>query len=243
MQSEGARRRLQGLIDLAWRSLPRVADGTGEFDDWGTYARATVARCAYLGESVLLLGDRPLDGEVVARSLFEHVITFAWVAVDPSEHLAIWVGDDIRSRKVFLEENERKFKFEGLDDDTKADFARLASRLPSVADRARVADEHWLGVFKGIFEGRSSLSALYSIGYRGYSASVHPTALGLGPFLTGTIDRRVTVGRPLFHPRRCPFAECTSALTALLYVSGEALKWPEEGKVAEIWRKSPAKSD
>jgi hypothetical protein len=202
-----------------------------------------VARCAYLCESVLALADRPLDGEVIARSLFDHVITFAWVAAAPSERLPVLVGDDVRHRLAFAEENAKAFGGSMLPDEVKDEFEALRQRLPSAQVMARVADEHWAGVVSNLFRGGSSLSELYSRGFRGYSASVHPTALGIGPFLSSNATGAVVVARPVFHPRRCSFGECTSAMTLLLVISGQALGWPDRGSVTAIWREHPAKRD
>lgn len=243
MPSEGARQRLLGLIDLAWRSIPRLAPGTGEFHDWNTYARGAVARCAYLSESVLALGDRPLDGEVIARSLFDHVITFAWVAATPSERLPTLVADDVRHRLVFAEENAKALGGAMLPDEVKDEFEALRQRLPTAQLMARAADEHWAGVVSDLFRGGSSLSALYSRGFRGHSASVHPTALGIGPFLSSNAAGAVVVARPVVHPRRCSFGECTTAMTLLLVISGQALGWPNRASVTTIWREHPAKHD
>jgi hypothetical protein len=246
MPSEGARKRLQGLIDLAWRSMPRVESGSGQFDDWTTYARGTVARCAYLSESVLALADRPLDGEVVARSLFEHVITFAWIAAEPTSRLARWIAKDLRNRETLAREASTRFGLADLPEEVKAFFREERDGVeepPNVPEMARQADAHWLAVFNDIFRSTSSLSGLYTIGYRGYSASVHPTVAGISPFYGRARGSGIVVGRPVFDPRRCPFGECTNAMTALLLITGHALGWPEPKMVSALWDAEPARAD
>jgi hypothetical protein len=245
MNDQPRRSRAEELITLAWESGPWAAPGTAQFDDWTTYARATVARCAHLFESILVLEKRPLDGEVLARSLFDHVLKFAWIGADPKNHLRRWVADDLNNRKALID-HAHKFGYPQLDADTLKFFAENCDGvkgLPPVSEMAKVADKHWVPKFgdDGLFENKTSLEALYAVQFRGFSASVHPTAQGLGSFGRLTQKGVVLVGRPvLVDPRRQCIDACSEALTVLLLITGKALGWPDLNTVAAVWRRYPA---
>ncbi len=80
------------LIEVVRRRLPqRVYDG----ERWWTFFRwAALVRMADTLEALLDLMPlrRDVDGQTLLRSLFEQVVTFAWVAIDPDVHRVRWTN-------------------------------------------------------------------------------------------------------------------------------------------------------
>ena len=68
-------------------------------DEWTFMGPALVLRAAHTmaGLRQLLTAGVRLDGWLLARSLYETVVTFAWVAIDPPTNLAIWKARSARS--------------------------------------------------------------------------------------------------------------------------------------------------
>ena len=81
------------LVNVVRRQLPiRVYGGERS---WTLYRTAALVRMTDTVESLLdLMGlGRDLDGQTLVRSLYEQVVTFAWVAIDPDRREWRWVGD------------------------------------------------------------------------------------------------------------------------------------------------------
>ncbi|MEO7034933.1 MAG: DUF5677 domain-containing protein [Polyangiaceae bacterium] len=228
----------EALIATAWDSLPRVTKSAGDFDDWDTCGRGLIARTAYLLESVLVLRDRPMDAEVIARSLFDHTVVFCWLAIDPQNNMKRWMAHDFKER-LAMADHASKFGLRRLPpqhEEYFKDQAGKVKKLPTTVDMARAADAHWLSVFNGIFTGVSSLEGGYAVMFRGYSAAVHPTSRGISHFLSGR-SGQVAVGRPVVSGT--PIASSASAMTAMLLVCSRVFHWYDANAIARLWRQYP----
>jgi Family of unknown function (DUF5677) len=53
---------------------------------WRGYSFCLLARAHHALESIFILGDREADCAALLRVLFEHVLTLAWLLIDPSVH-------------------------------------------------------------------------------------------------------------------------------------------------------------
>src|SRR5437879_4384064 len=75
-------KRVDGLLDAVRQNLPRPVSSSGEFEDWNVVGPALIAIAADLFEVVM--GATPPRGrvraEVLARTLTEYAITFAWLS-------------------------------------------------------------------------------------------------------------------------------------------------------------------
>jgi hypothetical protein len=111
------------LLAALGRTMPRQGQSTGALDDWNVYVPATLARCAYFLESIMVLSDRQIDSMILLRSLYEHVVTFAWIATDPGEHMPAFVANEFEQKLLVNRElstldkkpfipNDRKTFFE-----------------------------------------------------------------------------------------------------------------------------------
>lgn len=79
--------RTSGILDLVRREVPRPVKSGGEFDDWSVMAPALIAIAGDLFESIISLPPPRgrVRAEILARSLAEYAITFAWLAAPSLE--------------------------------------------------------------------------------------------------------------------------------------------------------------
>jgi uncharacterized membrane protein len=57
-----------------------------DFQPWEHYAFACLARAHYALESIFLLNGREADSAALTRVLYEHIVAFAWLMIDPAAH-------------------------------------------------------------------------------------------------------------------------------------------------------------
>jgi len=138
------------LVDIVQRHLPRQVTAEGmALEDWRLAGPAIVVRSAGTLQSMLDLLDglRSTDAVVLLRSLYEGVLVFAWVVLDPQHNLPRWVkktckealrGDDewMQIGKPTLDPENRSYC------QSKADDA-LTKEPPSRPDMATAVDTHW----------------------------------------------------------------------------------------------------
>jgi hypothetical protein len=111
--------------------------------DWHFWATAMLARTASILDSVTALAERGrlADAEVALRTLYVHVTTFCWTAIDPADHVEAWHQNTEAMWRVFSDESEELFGIKVLDDETVADFA--SRRLKSIGQLAQDVDAFW----------------------------------------------------------------------------------------------------
>lgn len=210
--------RLIQLVHFPIRVESKLAPEPRSLDNWDVVAPAMLFSAASCLLSIRSLASvaaprREQDASVLLRRLYEHVVAFAWIALDPPIHAKKWVADDYYHR-LKIDDEIKKLGHPGLRPATRSGFEQYLQahgRMPDLASRADAADKHWSkkidghGVFPSIPPqpgqtvhaqgGRWSLRGLYSIIYRGASANAHPTPLsiqayvapggGAGKFLIG----------------------------------------------------------
>jgi uncharacterized protein DUF5677 len=78
------------LVEVVRRRLPVRVYGGERW--WTLFRSASLARMADTVESLmdLMAMRRDLDGQTLVRSLYEQVVTFAWVAIDPDRRQWLW---------------------------------------------------------------------------------------------------------------------------------------------------------
>jgi hypothetical protein len=129
------------------------------------------------------------EAMVLARSLADQVITFAWLAIDPPANYSRWVKDDARER---LKANKR-FEKRGrtlLEPAHKARFERLEANKevkfpPDVAGRADKADEHWAAPL-GFGDDGKPFGDTYDVIFKHCSSRTHASVQGLNDVLEPT---------------------------------------------------------
>jgi hypothetical protein len=161
-------------------------------------AAGLIARALGTADALLFLAplERAADSTVLARSLYEHAITLAWVTGSEDEamdRIALLQRDDNEHRgkadREFTDLRGEGILTEG-NREAIAQAMKLVGRrkLPPLTERARVADADWgerFG-FGSIGNPLASLRAAYTTLYRFATAFAHPTFLGLNPVMERT---------------------------------------------------------
>jgi hypothetical protein len=234
---EESRAHAQALLALLRREIPRTAA-----TPWEAYAAMLLARSAGALLSVARLdpGTRTLDASVLLRVLLDHVTHFAWVAIDPDEHIRRWrasdAGRDVREHRAW-----EPYGLELLDSDALARTQRLANsakRPPDLAQRAAEADDFWRSRVPGFAPEHhpssvSSFRALYRTVFTIGSAATHPSITQANYFM------KDAPGGTLCHWERTPAGSAGNwwavgpyILGLGLLVASEALGWPDAREVA-----------
>ncbi len=68
---------------------------------WRLLGTALIARIAGIGESIsaLVHARRQADTQILVRALYEHVLTYCWIAIDPSNRVYKWRGHAVAQSK------------------------------------------------------------------------------------------------------------------------------------------------
>lgn len=228
------------LLAALGRTMPRQGQSAGSLDDWNVYVPATVARCAYFLESIMVLSDRQIDGMILLRSVYEHVVTFAWIAIDPSEHMPAFVANEFEQKLLVNRELSTLDKKPFIADDRKKFFENYlrgatSKRPPDLRSRADAADRYW-SRFLGLTEvgTRYSFLGLYSLCFRHFSAYCHPSTQGLEPFVSVT-SNTFTIHRP--RSLESCLGIATLLFSDLLLMTASILPWPDAKEINDIYKR------
>jgi hypothetical protein len=209
----------------------------------------------------LMRNGNDVDGRTLVRSLYEQVVTFAWVAIDPGAHYIRWLGQALWN-DLQLHNDASEFgvavmapdevvhtkQLLGLGDDEREDNqaaecgmprprrSRPASDrlLPPVPERAHAADVHWSSRIEGLHPPHHMLSfrGLYPVAFRVPSRAVHGAAGALGFYITARPNRRVVhVAR---EDGRLLWALVGPLFGMGLTVAAQEAWWIDEGEVRAL---------
>jgi hypothetical protein len=129
---------LSELTNIVRARLPeRFYRGEGH---WPLLAAALIARIAGIGESVaaLLHLRRQADTQILVRSLYEHVLTYCWIAIYPRDRVYAWRDHAAVQRKRLHKDAARL----GIPVLTEAQLAEAAEldEIKQLIDRANEVD-------------------------------------------------------------------------------------------------------
>jgi Family of unknown function (DUF5677) len=162
-------RAVHGLTALVAEHLPRHIPPAAP--EWDFYGPAMISRMIDTVESVVALmqADRAVDGAVLVRVLYEHVVKFCWISIDPSTHYERWRSDaELWDRKLHNDAIQV-----GLIEGQPAGTAGL-DQLPDMAQLADRVDRHWGGRIVGFTSPTKGSQALVT--FRGMYLPVYRTA-------------------------------------------------------------------
>jgi hypothetical protein len=141
------------LLEAARECLPVRVTPRGEttfFEDWEITRAAFIARMSGTLRHLSYLAPSysRLDGFALARTLVDHVITFAWVSADPKERQPAFLRDSFSN----LLRKDARFRSRGdgplLGDSQRkgltAFVERVKQTMPGLRERAGKADAHWV---------------------------------------------------------------------------------------------------
>lgn len=208
-------------------------------DTWRIAATAMVARMAGMLDSITaLLGTRrQSDALILIRVLYEHVVVFCWMLIDPEERVIEWASNATRRRRT-LHFDAADFGIEVMAEEelAEAEGARLHARLGELADEV---DDFWPARVRGLRqhapEGPRNLLAfrgLYVGLYRVASRTVHAQADSVDP--CAEVRGRV---RRVFLEEDDTVAWsgwATPLFGMALVVCHYRLGWPDEQEVRRI---------
>lgn len=220
------------VLALVSRYLPQAKHSLGEHTDWNTAGPALMARATRSLQAIAVLqgGLFNADAGVVLRTMFEHVVTFAWLAADPSDRLPAWVKYD-RQKRIAADNDARAAGDSLLNDQERASFQQeidtCSGNFPDLAARAHAADVHWSALLEQHPgpESRYSFRGMYRVLYRHTSALTHVTPYGLHAFIAGDPPNLI-IGGELVPEEFNSFTLAPAVLGSGLVISGEALGWP-----------------
>jgi hypothetical protein len=253
-------KRLDGLLELARANLPRAVESDGSFEDWRVVAPALVAICADLLEGIA--GSVPprarVRAEVLARSLAEYAIAFAWMAAAEKEEeraarMRSFVKDEFSERE--RAENKLKdqirpreayahlFADAGqggslpsalLDDQTRERLEQLKKEQdlkapPNAFDMAFEADRRWMPEIELV---RSSPFAMvYFTLFVGPSFTSHPSVTSVAKMTLGTPPNLVVGAAEPLGVSEMPYGHAMVTLAGVLLIASRVLGWPDEEAV------------
>jgi hypothetical protein len=182
------------LRDAARECLPVRVTPRGEttfFEDWEITRAAFMARMTGTLRhlSYLVPSYSRLDGFALARTLVDHVITFAWLSADPRERLPAFLRESFEN---MLRKDERsRSRGDGalLGDAERARLSafieRVEPKMPGLRPRSVKAEADWRERVSALPEELRILDfkRMYHDVYDHYSAYDHPTTTGLQVFV------------------------------------------------------------
>jgi hypothetical protein len=189
---EIARQRVRRLRELTGTFLPRSESSTGRHGDWPLTGFAMLARACGSAESVIALAGqrRAVDAGALSRTLFEQVVTFAWIAIDPAHNTDAWVRWD-RQQRI---KADNDFVAHGLppllEPAIRQEFQAVIASGPVMPDnltqRASQADAHWAARVDAIDAdpaSERSFRGMYRVIYRTDSQFTHAAVMSVEPFV------------------------------------------------------------
>jgi hypothetical protein len=170
------------------------------FEAWEVTRAALMARMAgtlrHLG--YLAPSSSYIDGIALARTLVDHIITFAWLSGDPAERLPRFLQNSFGN---VLTKNERALaRGEGalVIDEVRAAYEEYIRAhpdgMPNLYERAKEADESFRSeIVAALPESLQVLVFvdLYNEVYTGYAEYDLPSTVGLAVFMHRDVDQQV----------------------------------------------------
>jgi hypothetical protein len=183
------------LLDLARECLPVSVTPRGEtsfFEDWEVTRAAFMVRMANILRHLGYLAPSysHLDGFALARTLVDHVITFAWISADPKERQPALLRSsfkDILAKDGRYRERGETPLLEDAQRERLSAYTREVNReLPKLPRLSREADEYWTERVRSSLPDPLRIvnfQRLYGDIYDHFAAYDHPTTTGLQVFV------------------------------------------------------------
>ncbi len=197
-----------------------------------------IVRMADTVESVMALmqARMPVDSLILLRALYEQVVTYCWIAIEPDSHLELWRSNaEMQMRR--LHNDALLFGHTVL---SKKELARTAGakELPPLTQLAGEVDEHWGSRIIGFRPPQRkpndilNFRGLYVAIYRISSRAAHMEPHSLDPYCEFSVYPR-RVRRPeddesIWWPLAVPL------YAQALLVCHEQLNWPKPEHVRAI---------
>lgn len=221
------------LSDLLLNYLRTNVMGSASPSNWQRVAWGLLGRSRYTLETILGMPDRFVDKAVLTRTLFEHAVAFAWIAIEPAVNLTRWSawthGHQHRMFNHLVEVGAFVPNADEIRSSLQRDQVALgeAPPAPDLVSQARDADKHWGNQLADAPEFLRSYANLF----RHYSIYVHPNGGGLMPFIPEPGADISTVGDPNLERVGDPAVDAVGVFAFQLMISAKAMGWPQEHEV------------
>lgn len=201
---------------------------------WSLYMAAALLRLADMADSVLahMQASRDQDAWSALRSMYELVVTVAWVLIEPAKRRDEWEGEALIEQLKL--HNDLATFGETLLPAAEVAAAQSATGMPPLTNRAEAADKHWSPRIEGLYAPTHLLSfrGLYNAIYRFGSRTAHGSIGSVQPYFERQ-PRRLVVRQP--EPESpLPYALVSPLLAMALTVVASEVKWIDEAKVRAI---------
>lgn len=231
-------------------TFPILVEGKGNEarsqDNWDLVSPAMLFSASSCLLSIHVLANataqrREQDAWVLLRRLYEHVVDFSWIAINPETHAKQWVAEDYFYR-LKSDVDLEKLGEASLSEEQRTEYQEYIDahkKMPSVLDRTVAADAYWStkidghGVFPSSpatsTNGSWSLRALYTLIYRQASAAAHPTPMSIYTYVNpgGASDRFAIGVDPTDHSDRFAYTLAPLVFASMLFVSEHVLGKPK----------------
>jgi hypothetical protein len=243
------RKRSEALSLLVESRLPAEYIVTGDHDAWPLISMALLSRMTTTLRHIMDLAPRGcgVDAGTLLRSLYEHLVHFAWLAADPSTaRIEEWHKNDLRMRLAADDDARRR----GVKLYTDQQFAQFKQQVAAmkgnrlkVEQLADAADKAWDGRLQAVGLGPASqpksFRGLYAFVYRNYSAGAHPSLRGLNPVVEDATATRKRVVLEGPYEGSGPYGMATVLYALALYVAAASLQWPDTDDVEAVFEQYP----
>ncbi len=221
---------------------------TGDSDVWPVFAAGLISRATTTLRSLVDLGpgSQGLDAATLSRSLYEHVVHLAWLGAEPSPaRMERWRKDDLVKRAK-ADDHARKLGHAFMTNAARASLdeqiASMAGGKLVLADMAAEADRHWGGRLPEFARpaDMGSFWGQYAVFYRQYSATAHPSYMGLNQVVE---DVDASRKRVIVEDRSRGVSGSLGYGTVIyglgLAVMSECLGWPDLAAVRHVFARYP----
>lgn len=237
-------KRVDAVLELVRAYLPKHVVSDGDFEDWSVIAPALVSIVSDLFEGIA--SSTPPRGrvraEVLARSLAEYAIAFAWLAGNENDRAAkvkSLLRDEFWERKKAANKLEKEIagrpaykdlfddeKREGalpktlLDGETRKRLTKLEADqsikpLPNSLDMAFAADQFWMPQVDMI--ARNPFALVYFTLFTGPSFSTHPSISAVARMTAGAPQNIVVGAAAALGDSEAPYGQSYLTLINTLF--------------------------
>lgn len=159
---------------------------------WPVCAAAAQLRMCDTVDSimVLMVAQQLGDARILLRSLYEQVVVFAWVSIDPDTRLERWEGAS-KKAQLTLHKEALRYGANVLGPDEVAEYSATPG-VPSTETMAHEDDRYWPGKVHSLHQagGLLSFHGLYQAVYRVGSRPTHGAFAALDPYVQVRAYRR-----------------------------------------------------
>jgi hypothetical protein len=230
--------RADALAALVEARLPLDMDVPYGGDAWPLAGAALIAHATGTLRSIVLLSAAGAHNDAfrLLRSLYDHAVTFAWLAAQPTgERLEAWRLEDLAAR-LKMDREAAAAGISLLDDATREQMARdvadAKAKTPDLASKAAAVDRYWAPRVEAIDD---EFRRLYTLLFRTHSGLVHATFRGLNHVTEVVSSTRTRVLVQLPPDGRGATGMATVVYGLALLVAAQALGWPSTADVHAVF--------